>query len=156
MAIVRSCLHSTLNPLLSTFRRSEKSDSSESSLFKRVADLDMALVHYEQNLDIPEVHLTFPPFLVEAGEKCRAAGRLLSSAELGWGEKPSSELLNSLLHLKGQWMRELRKLMEHQRDPNGGTTLQEINYWSVLRGSLEQVAATLQAYEVQVLFAVVR
>ena len=156
VAIVRSCLHSTLNPLLNTIRRSDKSDSSESSLFKRVTDLDMALVHYEQNLNIPEVHLNFPSFLVEAGDKCRAAGRVLTSAELGWGEKPSPDLLNRLLHLKGKWMSDLRKLMEHTRDPNEGTTLQEINYWNVLRGALEQVATTLQSYEVQVLFAVVR
>ena len=156
VAIVRSCLHNTLNPLLNTFRRSEKEDSGESSLLKRVADLDMALVHYEQNLDIPDVHLNFPPFLVEAGNKCRAAGRLLSSSELGWSEKPSSDMLNQLMRLKGQWMRDIHKLTEHTRELKRGTTLQEINYWSVLRGALEKVNEALQSYEVQVLFSVLK
>ena len=116
----------------------------------------MALVHYEQNLDIPEVRLNFPSFLIEAADKCRAAGRLLSSAELGWGEKPNSDLLNQLLPLKGQWLREIQKLTSHSRDIKQGTSLQEINYWSVLKSSLENIAKLFDSYEVQVLFSVLK
>ena len=116
----------------------------------------MALVHYEQNLDIPEVRFNFPSFLIEAADKCRAAGRLLSSAELGWGEKPNSDLLNQLLPLKGQWLREIQKLTSHSRDIKQGTSLQEINYWSVLKSSLENIAKLFDSYEVQVLFSVLK
>ena len=130
--------------------------SLETSILKRVADLDMALVHYEQNLDIPEVHLNFPPVLVEAADKCRAAGRLLSSVELGWGEKPNSDLLNQLLSLKGQWLREIQKLTSHTRDIKQGTSLQEINYWSVLKSSLENTAKLFDSFEVQILFSVLK
>ena len=109
---MRSYLKSTLNPLLGSLHN--RNDNSESSILKRVADLDMALVHYEQNLDIPEVHLVYTPLLTEAADRCRAAGRLLTSTELGWGEKPSSDLLNGFLSIKGQWAHEINLSVTHE------------------------------------------
>ena len=151
---MRSYLKSTLNPLLGSLHN--RNDNSESSILKRVADLDMALVHYEQNLDIPEVHLVYTPLLTEAADRCRAAGRLLTSTELGWGEKPSSDLLNGFLSIKGQWAHEIHKLISHTRELNQGTTIQEINYWSVLRSSLETISHELESYEVQLLFSILK
>lgn len=119
---------------------------------KRVADLDIALVHYEQNIDIPEIHLVFPPFLIEAANKCRAAGHLLSSSELGWGDRISNDMKNKLMSLKKQWLDDIQRVTGHRREITQGTALREVNYWLALRNSLQSISQSLEAYEVQLLF----
>lgn len=123
---------------------------------KHITDLDMALVQYEQNLHIPEVHLSFPPYLVQAADECRRAGRLLSPSELGWEEKPSESFRKDLVALKTQWGREICTLVNHTRDLKSGNTIQEINYWNGMKTALESLRQQLDSYEVQLVFAVLR
>ena len=163
VAVMRSYLRSTLNPLLNYFKRNDSDDNNgtfmfimiyklDSSISKKVADLDMALANYEQNLDIPEVQLYFPQFLIEAANTCRAAGHLLSINELGWDTQDIKDLENQLLSIKSQWVKEIHRLTNHTRDVKQGTSLQEVNYWNVLSKSCETLLQRLDVYEVQLLF----
>ena len=149
---MRSYLQSTLNPLFNTLKRNDFGEEGEFTFSKYVADLDTALVQYEQNLEIPNVQIVFPPFLIEAAEKCRAASSLLSSSELGWDDLPSKEMEDELKSLVNQWSASIQRLTDHSRDVKQGTVLQEVNYWIVLQNALQEVLQQMEMYESQLLF----
>ena len=123
--------------------------SVESSLFKRLTELDGALIQYEQNLDIPSFHIEYPSYLVTAAEECRKAGRCLTTIELGWGETPSNDLLQACRDIRNQVQKQIRQLVDHKRDITQGTTLQEVNYWSVLCSSLGNAYREIESFEIQ-------
>ena len=128
----------------------------ESNLFKRLTDLDGALIQYEQNLDIPTFHLEYPSFLVTAVAECRKVGHCLSSTELGWGETPSNDIIQACRDIRTQAQKEIRKLIDHKRDVAQGTTLQEVNYWSVLCSSLKNAYREIKSFEIQLPLSILK
>ena len=42
---------------------------------KKFAELELSLLHLQQNVEIPEMHFTIHPIIQRAVEEARAAGR---------------------------------------------------------------------------------
>ncbi len=79
------------------------------SVEKKIAELEMGLLHLQQNIDIPEISLTFHPFVVSFVKKCSAEGRKPSPEDYA-DKKDDSTFLNALQHGVNRWIREIQKV----------------------------------------------
>ena len=77
---------------------------------KKIAELEMGLLHLQQNIDIPEITLTFHPFVVGIVKKCNAEGRKPNPEEYG-DKVDDSTFLNALQHGVNRWIREIQKVI---------------------------------------------
>lgn len=76
---------------------------------KKIAELEMGLLHLQQNIDIPEITLTFHPFVVGIVKKCTAEGRKPSPEDFA-DKAEDSTFLNALQHGVNRWIREIQKV----------------------------------------------
>lgn len=76
---------------------------------KKIAELEMGLLHLQQNIDIPEITLTFHPFVVGIVKKCNAEGRKPSPEDFS-DKVEDSTFLNALQHGVNRWIREIQKV----------------------------------------------
>ena len=76
---------------------------------KKIAELEMGLLHLQQNIDIPEITLTFHPFVVAVVKKCNGEGRKPTPEDFA-DKVDDSTFLNALQHGVNRWIREIQKV----------------------------------------------
>lgn len=118
---------------------------------KKLAELELSLLHLQQNMDIPEVSLNIHPVIARAVEECRRNQGPDShpTAQLIDPELLSdSSFLNQLQGDVNGWIKEIQKVTKLDRDPASGTTSQEINFWVSMERALERIEEQLQSDEI--------
>lgn len=106
---------------------------------KKLAELELSLLHLQQNVEIPELVLSFPDVIQEA----------LNSAASN-GSKPSIDLipiqllsdtrfLNDLQNTVNHWIKSIQAVTKMSRDPDSGSATQEINFWIHLESALKNI-----------------
>ncbi|TRY63473.1 hypothetical protein TCAL_02090 [Tigriopus californicus] len=143
---------STMAPYFKSFvRESGKADRDgdkmASSMEKKIAELEMGLLHLQQNIDIPEITLSTHPSVSQVIRSAEAQGVKPQVSDLG--EKiEDSTFLNALTHLVSKWIREIQKVTKLDRDPASGTALQEISFWLNLERALLRIQEKRESPEV--------
>ena len=79
------------------------------SVEKKIAELEMGLLHLQQNIDIPEITLTIHPTVATVIKKCAEEGR--SPKVTDFGDKvEDAQFLNALQSGVNRWIREIQKV----------------------------------------------
>ncbi|KAJ2996812.1 hypothetical protein HDV02_006190 [Globomyces sp. JEL0801] len=114
---------------------------------KKLAELELSLVHLQQNVAIPDIHLRFHPQIEQ-----------LIAASVKLGEKPSSidfsnllddsKFLNEIQKDVNIWIKEIQKVTHLTRDPASGSTRQEIEFWIYMEKSLALIENQLKSPEI--------
>eukprot|EP00112_Aurelia_sp_Birch-Aquarium-sp1_P023013 Seg670.8 transcript_id=Seg670.8/GoldUCD/mRNA.D3Y31 product="Cytoplasmic dynein 1 heavy chain 1" protein_id=Seg670.8/GoldUCD/D3Y31 len=117
------------------------------SVEKKIAELEMGLLHLQQNIDIPEITLTFHPFVVSIVKKCNGEGRKPTPEDFS-DKVEDSTFLNALQHGVNRWIREIQKVTKLDRDYSSGTALQEISFWLNLEKALQRIQEKRDSQEV--------
>ncbi|KAJ2362301.1 dynein heavy chain, partial [Coemansia sp. RSA 2607] len=112
---------------------------------KKLAELELSLLHLQQNMDIPEVVLNIHPMIARAVADCRGQGKRVSSDAIDPSLLSDSSFLNQLQGDVNGWIKEIQKVTKLDRDPSSGTTSQEINFWLSMERALERIEDQLQS-----------
>ena len=81
------------------------------SVEKKIAELEMGLLHLQQNIDIPEISLTIHPTVVTVVKQKETQG--LRARVQDFGDKvEDSTYLNALQHGVNRWIREIQKVSD--------------------------------------------
>ncbi|KAJ1930559.1 dynein heavy chain [Tieghemiomyces parasiticus] len=115
---------------------------------KKIAELELSLLHLQQNVDIPDVVLTLHPAVVRAAAQCREAGTRVTAEALDPALLADSAFLNRLQGDVNGWIKEIQKVTKLSRDPASGTASQEINFWLSMERALERIDTQLKSDEV--------
>ncbi|KAJ2761490.1 dynein heavy chain, partial [Coemansia sp. BCRC 34490] len=115
---------------------------------KKLAELELSLLHLQQNMDIPEVVLNIHPAIARAVEACRRQGVRTTVEAIGAPLLADSAFLNQLQGDVNGWIKEIQKVTKLDRDPGSGTTSQEINFWVSMERALERIEEQLQSDEI--------
>lgn len=75
---------------------------------KKIAELEMGLLHLQQNIDIPEITLTVHPVAAATIKRCAEEGRRTTAIDFGDRTEDSS-FLNQLQNGVNRWTREIQK-----------------------------------------------
>ncbi|KZT09045.1 uncharacterized protein LAESUDRAFT_696464 [Laetiporus sulphureus 93-53] len=123
---------------------------------KKFAELELSLLHLQQNVEIPETHLTIHPIIQRTVEEARAAGRRPSISDIPPKLLNDSSFLNTLHGHVNQWIKSIQTVTKLNRDVSSGTASQEINFWLSLERALEGIEAQLRSEEVNMVMDCLR
>ncbi|OZJ04271.1 hypothetical protein BZG36_02479 [Bifiguratus adelaidae] len=112
---------------------------------RKIAELELSLLHLQQNVEIPDVALTIHPVVQRAVDKCQAEGRRATVDDIDPALLTDSGLLNRLQNDVKSWVKEIQKVTKLSRDPASGTATQEINFWLSMEKALEQIDEQLRS-----------
>ncbi|CAL4060939.1 unnamed protein product, partial [Meganyctiphanes norvegica] len=113
-------------------------DKNLPSVERHIAELEMGLLHLQQNIDIPEVNLIIHPIVAQILKKCNDDGGRPQVGDFG-EHLEDSNFLNQLQAGVARWIREIQKVSKLDRDPNNGSALQEISFWVNLERALLKI-----------------
>ncbi|CAN8013158.1 unnamed protein product [Ixodes persulcatus] len=130
-----------------TGRAERDGDKMAPTVEKKIAELEMGLLHLQQNIDIPEITLPINPLVLATIKKCAEEGRRATAADFGDRVEDSS-FLNQLQNGVNRWIREIQKVTKLDRDPSSGTALQEISFWLNLERALLRIQEKRESLEV--------
>ncbi|XP_071453347.1 dynein heavy chain, cytoplasmic isoform X3 [Hetaerina americana] len=128
-------------------RAERDGDKMAPSVEKKIAELEMGLLHLQQNIDIPEISLPVHPMIAAAIKKAADEGRRAKVSDLG-DKAEDSTFLNQLQQGVNRWIKELQKVTKLDRDPSSGTALQEISFWLNLERALLRIQEKRESLEV--------
>ncbi|KAK3912297.1 Dynein heavy chain, cytoplasmic [Frankliniella fusca] len=128
-------------------RADRDGDKMAPSVEKKMAELEMGLLHLQQNIDIPEISLQIHPVVLAVIKQCAEEGRKPRVADFG-DRVEDSTFLNQLQTGVNRWIKEIQKVTKLDRDPSSGTALQEISFWLNLERALHRIQEKRESLEV--------
>lgn len=84
------------------------------SVEKTMVELEMGLLHLQQNIDIPEVTLTINPTVLSMISKCADENRKPKVSDFG-ALVEDSKFLNQLQAGVNRWIKEIQKVLHIRR-----------------------------------------
>jgi len=115
---------------------------------KKFAELELSLLHLQQNVEIPETHLIIHPVIQKAVEQAQTNGTRPSINNIPQKLLNDSTFLNALHSHVNQWIKSIQAVTKLSRDVASGTASQEINFWLSLERALEGIEAQLRSEDV--------
>lgn len=112
---------------------------------KKFAELELSLLHLQQNVEIPETHLVIHPAIQRAVETALAVNKRPNISDLPPKLLNDSSFLNTLHAHVNSWIKAIQGVTRLTRDVNSGTASQEINFWVSLEHALEAIEAQLRS-----------
>ena len=159
--VLHSIIHLALSPYFNAYTQGQKSlvGNNERSdgdsktgvpgTKKKLAELELSLLHLQQNVEIPDLVLSFPEVIQEALDKA-AVQKVKPSVDLIPGRLLSdTRFLNDLQNTVNQWIKSIQAVAKMSRDPDSGSATQEINYWIALESALKNIDAQTRTDGVQ-------
>ncbi|KDN53572.1 putative cytoplasmic dynein heavy chain 1 [Tilletiaria anomala UBC 951] len=124
---------------------------------KKFAELELSLLHLQQNVEIPEIQLGVHPVVRQTVERCQAEERRITVDAV----EPQSILQDSLFLNRLQadvnaWVKEIQTVTKLDRDPASGTASQEINFWLSMEKAQEQIEGQLRSEPVVLTLDILR
>ncbi|KAJ7210662.1 dynein heavy chain [Mycena haematopus] len=123
---------------------------------KKFAELELSLLHLQQNVEIPETNLVIHNSIQRAVEQAQAAGTRPSINDLPPKLLNDSTFLNSLHANVNSWIKSIQAVTKLTRDVTSGTASQEINFWLSLERELEGIETQLRSEEVNMVMDCLR
>ncbi|KOC68078.1 Dynein heavy chain, cytoplasmic [Habropoda laboriosa] len=130
-----------------TGRTDRDGDKMAPSVEKKIAELEMGLLHLQQNIDIPEISLQIHPVVAQVIKQCVEENRKPKVADFG-DKVEDSTFLNQLQNGVNRWIKEIQKVTKLNRDPESGTALQEISFWLNLERALHRIQEKRESIEI--------
>lgn len=123
---------------------------------KKFAELELSLLHLQQNVEIPETHLIIHPTIQRAVEQAQQAGARPNISYIPPKLLNDSTFLNSLHGHVNSWIKSIQAVTKLSRDVTSGTASQEINFWLSLERELEGIENQLRSEEVNMVMDCLR
>ena len=123
---------------------------------KKLAELELSLLHLQQNVEIPELHLPLPDVIQDVvstalSNHAKPAIDSIPPRLLG-----DSRFLNDLQNTVNSWIKSIQAITKMSRDPDSGSAAQEVNFWLSMESALEGVEAQLRSDGVQLTMEILR
>lgn len=121
---------------------------------RKIAELELSLLHLQQNIEIPELTLTIHPVIEKAlhnSPKGEPTIDLIAPEYLS-----DTDFLNALQSIVNGWIKSIQGITRMSRDPDSGTAAQEINFWLSMETALKHIEDQLQGPGVTLTLNVLR
>jgi dynein heavy chain 1 len=112
---------------------------------KKFAELELSLLHLQQNVEIPDIHLVIHPVVQRTVDRCRAEGTRVGPEAVDPIFLSDSTFLNKLQGDVNSWIKEIQNVTKLNRNVASGTASQEINFWLSMEKALEDIEDQLRS-----------
>ncbi|KAI0292242.1 cytoplasmic dynein heavy chain 1 [Multifurca ochricompacta] len=124
---------------------------------KKFAELELSLLHLQQNVEIPETHLVIHHAIQKAVEQVRTCRWCPPNiSHIPPKLLNDSSFLNTLHAHVNAWIKSIQAVTKLNRDVASGTASQEINFWLSLERALEGIENQLRSEEVNMVMECLR
>lgn len=156
-AAIHSIVHNALGPYFDAYIRSRESVESTKpradpdaktgvpGTKKRIAELEMSLLHLQQNTEIPIVQLPLHEVVRAALAEAEAQGKRPSVQLIPQETLENTIVLNSVQNNVNGWIRAIQAITKLSKDADFDSAAQEINFWISLEDALKRVEDDLQS-----------
>ena len=161
--VLHSFLHHALAPYLDAYASiqdvkhgNKTRPDSETGAKKKMAELEMTLLHLQQNVEIPMIHLPLHEVIQAALAEAESSNTKPSYQSIPRAALETSTVLNSLqTHVNG-WIKSIQTITKLSREPECETAAQEINFWLAKETALTGIEKQLTSVGVQLTMDVLR
>ncbi|KAI8958673.1 cytoplasmic dynein heavy chain [Daldinia sp. FL1419] len=112
---------------------------------KRMTELELSLLHLQQNVEIPELSLSFHPIVQGVLDDAAARGTRPTTDMIDAKLLSESTFMNNLQSTVNGWIKSIQTITKLTRDPVTRTATQEINFWLSMESALEGIEAQLRS-----------
>ena len=168
--IIHAFMHQALGPYFDAYTKTQttmngsrgRSDMEAKTGIpvtkKRIAELELSLIHLQQNLEIPELILTLHPIIQNAMDEAATMGKKPNVDLVPPDLLQDSTFLNQLQSTVNGWIKSIQSitLIPNSRDPSNSTATQEINFWLSMETALEGIELQLRSTGVNFTLDVLR
>lgn len=118
---------------------------------KRLNDLELSLLHLQQNVDIPEISLSFHSMVQNVLDDAEARHIRPSLDLIPPPLLQDSQFLNRLQANVNTWIKSIQGITKMTKDPSSGanqefsTASQEVNFWLSMESALEGIEGQLRS-----------
>ncbi|GAA6000808.1 hypothetical protein JCM10207_004669 [Rhodosporidiobolus poonsookiae] len=116
---------------------------------KKFAELELSLLHLQQNVEIPDIVLSIHPAVSAAIAQAEASGIRPSVDLIDPSLLADSAFLNRLQGEVNSWVKEIQTVTKLSRDVASGTASQEVNFWLSMEKALEGIEKQLKSEPIQ-------
>jgi dynein heavy chain 1, cytosolic len=166
--ILHSVVHFALAPYFDAYTSSQDVSNSSKTRAdpegkggvpgakKKIAELEMTLLHLQQNVEIPMLHLPLHE-VIQAALAEAASRKAKPSVEfLPVAARENSKVLNSLQNHVNGWIKSIQTITKMSREAECETAAQEINFWLAMEAALAGIEEQLLSDGVQLTMDVLR
>lgn len=159
--VLHSVIHLALAPYFNAYTKSQDSSTASKARAeadpkggvpgtrRKLAELELSLLHLQQNIEIPVLHLPLPDLVQEAIDVARARNVKPTLDTIPSEVLSDSKFLNDVQNTVNVWIKSIQAITKSSRDPEKGTAAQEINFWLAMESALEDVEVQLRSEGVQ-------
>jgi dynein heavy chain 1 len=112
---------------------------------KKLAELELSLLHLQQNIEIPDLVLQFPEVIQDAISASKSQNVKPSIDMIPPELLSDSKFLNDLQNVVNSWIKSIQAITKLSRDPDSGSARQEINFWLSMESALEGIEMQLRS-----------
>ncbi|OTB20055.1 hypothetical protein K445DRAFT_313860 [Daldinia sp. EC12] len=112
---------------------------------KRMTELELSLLHLQQNVEIPELSLSFHPIVQGVLDDAAARNIRPTTDMIDAKLLSESTFMNNLQSTVNSWIKSIQTITKLTRDPVTRTATQEINFWLSMESALEGIEAQLRS-----------
>lgn len=153
--VVYQVLHNVLSPYFEAYTRTQGSTNRNwydpqakggiPGTKRKMAELEMSLLHLQQNTDIPLIHLPMHEVVMEALQEAAAQGASPSVQYIPSHVLENSNVLNSIQNHVNGWIKSIQVLTKLSKDQGTlqDSAAQEINFWISLEAALNKLVDEL-------------
>ena len=166
--ILHSVVHLALAPYFDAYTRGQESTNGVRGKVdgeaktgipgtkKKMAELELSLLHLQQNIEIPELSLPLHPVVQSAIDEAAARGKTPSIDYVPTAILLDSSFLNSLQTTVNGWIKSIQAITKMSRNADSGSATQEINFWLSMESALERIESQLRSDGVQLTLDLLR
>ncbi|RHY29832.1 hypothetical protein DYB32_004823 [Aphanomyces invadans] len=126
---------------------------------KRLKELEVAMVQFQNNIEIPDVDLKIHPDIQAAADAWRGSKQTgsIDVDALGFTDRLNdTAFLNDIQAGVNGWIKEIQKVTTLVHEPVGASSTQEVNFWCDLHRALLATQAKLTSAEVEITLAILK
>ena len=166
--VLHSIIHLALSPYFNAYAESQRqldgskgrpdtdSKTGVPGTKKKLAELELSLLHLQQNIEIPELVLPLPDIVQDAISSASTQNIKPTTDLINSGLLNDSRFLNELQNTVNSWIKSIQSITKMSRDPNSGSAAQEISFWLSMESALEGIELQLRSDGVQLTMDILR
>ncbi|KAI9679439.1 MAG: hypothetical protein M1817_005461 [Caeruleum heppii] len=116
---------------------------------KKLAELELSLLHLQQNIEIPELSLPLHAVVQAALDDAQSRHAKPTVDHVPAALLQDSTFLNNLQSTVNGWIKSIQAITRMSRDAENGSATQEINFWLSMESALEGIEMQLRSDGVQ-------
>jgi dynein heavy chain 1, cytosolic len=167
--VLHSFVHLALSPYFDAYTRSRDQSqrgnktrgvpdgkSGVPGAKKKIAELEMSLLHLQQNIEIPALNLSYHEVVQAALDEAEAQNARPSLRFVPAAALENSNVINSIQNNVNGWIRSIQSITKMSRDAECESAAQEINFWLSMESALEGIEGQLRSDGVQLTLEVLK